>query len=151
MAQLTGKKTGILSQFKYTDGSGSAVQFKSLSGWDLSIDGKEIDWSDHDSAGWADDVPGLAKWKATVKGWYFEGDASQAGIYTALLEAITGGGTNSGSLACQFIPQVNTGNMAWTGNGRILSIKHSDGGPNGAQSWDITITGVGAIALTAQV
>lgn len=146
MPPLTGKLQGIKSQFSYTVGGGAATQLVSLSGWDLDIKAAELDVSDHDSEGWADKLPGLAEWTATVKAVRFEGDASQQGLEDALAAALTGTAT----LACVFMPVKNVGNSAYSGNAVVLGYKPSDGGTKGAQTIDFTLSGRGALTRVTQ-
>ena len=68
--------------------------------------------------------------------------------FQALATALTG----DGDIACVFYPQKSAGSagMTYTGTGTITSYKHADGGTNGAQALDITITGRGPLLMVAQ-
>lgn len=146
MPALTGKLQGIKSQFSYTVAGGAATQLVSLSGWDLDVTADEIDGSDHDSAGWADILTGLAKWKGTVKAVRFEGDATQQGLEDALASALAGNITITGL----FMPVKNTGNSAYSGNFSVTGYKPSDGGTKGIQTLDFTLSGRGPLTRVTQ-
>lgn len=146
MAALTGKLQGIKSQFSYTVGSGAATQLVSLSSWELDVKADEIDGSDHDSAGWADILTGLAKWTGSVKAVRFDGDASQQGLEDALAAALVGNTTITGL----FMPVKNTGNPAYSGNFSVTGYKPSDGGTKGIQTLDFTLSGRGPLTRVVQ-
>ncbi len=91
------------------------VKLKSLQDWDLDVTAKEIDASDHDSLGWEDKLLGLASWKGTVKGVYFEGGPTPQGIFTSPTAGLVGNGT----IACTFYPQLGT-----VGDGSLSLHRH---------------------------
>jgi predicted secreted protein len=145
-----GKLQGQRSQFSYLapGGSGSQVQLKSITGWEMTVKVDEMDASDHDSAGWKDKLSGLSEWSATVSGIYFEGDASQVGILNALIAGAVG----NGNVACSFFPQkgvAGDATMVYTGTAIITDWKQ--GAKQGsAQTIDVTLSGRGALVIGAQ-
>ncbi len=145
---LSGKLQGLKSTFHYTPPGGSAaVRFKSLAGWTMKISSPKVDVSDHDSVGYTDTLPGLASVDVTVTGMYFEGDATQQGILTALIAAINGTG---GVLAGTFEPINAVGGLVYSGNFRVTDYTHSATSNNEAQKLDITLVNSGAITVGTQ-
>lgn len=146
----TGKLSGQRSVFTFLapGASGQQVTLKSITAWDIDITVKEIDASDHDSQGWEDKLEGLASWKATIKGLYFEGDATQQAILGALVAGLSG----NGNVGCSFYPQKGTvgdGTLVYTGTGVVTSYKHSTA-QSAAESYDLTISGRGPLVNAAQ-
>jgi hypothetical protein len=142
MAVIAGKKQGYLAQFSFTPISGTAVQFKSLSEWELDIKGESLDASDHDTIPWKAYLTGMLDWDGTIKGIYFEGDATQQDF----LEAMVAGQVMAGV----FLPQINTGNLSYVGSFTVTGYKHGGATNSGVQTLDITIKCAGPLTVVAQ-
>ena len=143
----TGKLQGFKSTFHFTvAGGASAVRLKSLSGWDLSVESPQINVDDHDTEGWADTLPGIAKATLSVKAVYFEGDATQQDLLTSFLSALQ---TTGGVLAATLEPINAVGGFVYQGDFIVTSFKHSTG-VSDAQMLDISMVNRGALTTSTQ-
>ena len=146
-AAPTGKLQGFKSTFHYTPpGATAPVRFKSITGWDLSVESPQINVDDHDTNGWADTLPGLAKATVSLKAVYFEGDETQQQLLGTFFQALQ---ATQGTVAVTLEPIDQAGGLVYQLNAIVTGFKHSAGNTDG-QMYDITLINRGAVTIGTQ-
>lgn len=105
----------------------------------ISIQRDQIDVSSHSTAGWKENIAGLAQWSANASYIYVEGDVAQEVLYDAFI--------NYAPLYFKFAPRgdaTQSGQNIWVGWGIVTSWDIS--GPNNdAVMSNVQIQGQGAL------
>jgi hypothetical protein len=96
----------------------------------LKIDGKEIDTSSLDDAGWGSTITGARSWEISAGAFYYDGSVPISEIGTSML--------------AKFYAIYSTA-KSFIGQGAVLSIENLLANPNEAQKQTITCKGQGEI------
>jgi hypothetical protein len=129
------------SLWLYTaDTPGSMVKLGELSDLKLKIDGKEIDTSNCDDAGWGSSIAGARTWEISASANLIMADDAYELIIAALI---------AGSDLYAYVLQSGTATSSpegWEGACYVSSGNLTLAGPNTQQKGDWTLKGRGALA-----
>lgn len=107
----------------------------------LTITHAVIDATTHDDAPWTVNIEGRRSWTVSAEALYFEGDAGQEELLTAIFAGTT--------VQIDLRPQTGSGNREFSGQARMTSYEHAE--PNDdATATSLELEGCGALSDVTQ-
>jgi len=110
---------------------------------DVTLEATEIDFSDHDSGAWVETGTGTWKWSAEVSGIYIDADTTQTAIFDL--------GISGAAATFSIRPNgTGTGKTKFDGSARVSKITPVTGPQDGAQAFNFSLRGAGALSRGVQ-
>ncbi len=118
-AALTGRAGALYASTNLAQATSSMTRVAELQDVTLTVNGKTIDVTSHDSSGWMENLLGIRDWKVAGKVNYISTGAGQK-IFAVQLTA-------SAPLSVRVSVAATTSKTArlWVGNGKVTKFEHS--------------------------